>query len=77
MYTSSSGIWQPVWLEPVDASGIASLHSVPDVDDSRLQLTVNCFATNGVSALATLLSNGVALNTITGAPQTVLNIPGH
>ena len=75
MYTSSSGLWQPAWLEPVDASGISSLHLVPDVDDSRLQLTVSGYATNGVTVLATVLSNGVALNTVTGAPQTALNIP--
>jgi len=75
MYTSSSGIWQPAWLEPVDASGISSLHIVPDVDESRMQLTVNCFASNGVSVLATVLSNGVVLNTVTGAPQTALSIP--
>ncbi len=41
MYTSSSGIWQPVWLEPVDASGIQNLLIIPDVDNSRLRLTVN------------------------------------
>src|SRR5579885_1879573 len=28
MYTSSSGIWQTVWLEPVDASGVRALHLV-------------------------------------------------
>ncbi len=67
MYTSSSGIWQPVWLEPVDASGISSLQIIPDVDNSRLRLTVNTYATNGVTVSATVLSNGVAISTATGA----------
>lgn len=75
MYTSSSGIWQPAWLEPVDASGINNLLIVPDVDNSRLRLTVNCYATNGVTVAATVLSNGVAINTGTGSPQTELDIP--
>jgi hypothetical protein len=75
MYTSSSGIWQPAWLEPVDASGIGGLNIVPDVDNSRLRLTVNCLATSGVLVSATVLSNGVAVNTVTGAPQTELDIP--
>jgi hypothetical protein len=75
MYTSSSGIWQPAWLEPVDASGISSLNIIPDVDNSRLRLTVNCYATSGVAVAATVLSNGVAINTVTGVPQTELDIP--
>jgi autotransporter-associated beta strand protein len=75
MYTSSSGIWQPAWLEPVDASGINNLQIVPDVDDSQLRLTANCFATSGVTVGATGLSNGVAINTMTGNPQTEMDIP--
>jgi autotransporter-associated beta strand protein len=75
MYTSSSGIWQPAWLEPVDASGINDLQIVPDVDDSQLRLTVNCYATSGVTVGATVLSNGVPLNTMTGSPQTEMDIP--
>jgi hypothetical protein len=75
MYTSSSGIWQPVWLEPVDASGISSLRIIPDVDNSRLRLTVDCYATSGVTVAATVLTNGIAMNTVSGAPQTELDIP--
>jgi hypothetical protein len=75
MYTSASGIWQPVWLEPVDASGISDLQIVPNVDNSRLRLTVNTYGTNGMSVVATVLSNGVAINTRTGSPQTELDIP--
>jgi Concanavalin A-like lectin/glucanases superfamily/Glycosyl hydrolases family 2, sugar binding domain/Glycosyl hydrolases family 2/Glycosyl hydrolases family 2, TIM barrel domain len=75
MYTSSSGIWQPVWLEPVDASGISELHIVPDVDNSQLHLTVNTYATGGVTVVATVLSNGVAVNTGTDSPDKELDIP--
>jgi hypothetical protein len=75
MYTSSSGIWQPIWLEPVDASGVSNLQIIPDVDNSRLRLTVNTYATNGVTVVATVSSNGVAFNSVTGSPQTELGIP--
>lgn len=75
MYTSSSGIWQPVWLEPVDASGVENLQIVPDVDNSRLRLTVNTFATNGVTVIATVLAGNTPVNTVTGVPQTELDIP--
>lgn len=74
MYTSSSGIWQPAWLEPVDASGIQNLQIVPDVDNSRLRLTVNCYATSGVTVNALVTSNGVPITSTTGNPQTELDI---
>ncbi len=39
-YTTVTGIWQTVWLEPVAAAHIEQLKIVPDVDNSRLRLTV-------------------------------------
>ncbi|HPT11883.1 MAG TPA: glycoside hydrolase family 2 TIM barrel-domain containing protein [Bacteroidales bacterium] len=39
-YTSSTGIWQTVWLEPVSEISIADLEITPDVDRSRLYVTV-------------------------------------
>jgi len=75
MYTSSTGIWQPAWLEPVDPSGVSDLQIVPDVDNSRLRLTVNTYATGGVAVVATVLTNGVTINSVAGNPQTELDIP--
>jgi beta-galactosidase/beta-glucuronidase len=31
-FTASSGIWQSVWLEPVESTSIASFTATPDVD---------------------------------------------
>ncbi|MCK7540587.1 MAG: hypothetical protein MZV63_61705 [Marinilabiliales bacterium] len=39
-YTPSSGIWQSVWIEPVDNSWIGDLRIVPDIDNSTLTVTV-------------------------------------
>jgi len=77
MYASSSGIWQPVWLEPVDAAGISDLKIVPDVDARQVKLTVNAPAAAGVSVAVTVSSNGVPVATATGAPNTelALDIP--
>lgn len=41
MYTPTSGIWQTVWIEPVNSAFIEGLHIVPDVDGSRVEITVN------------------------------------
>jgi len=40
MYTSTTGIWQSVWLEPVPAARIGRMIVVPDVDNSCLRLTI-------------------------------------
>ena len=36
-YTSSSGIWQSVWMEPVDKAHLEDLRITPDVDNSTLK----------------------------------------
>jgi len=77
MYTSSSGIWQPAWLEPIDPSGVANLVIVPDIDNSRLRLIVNTLATSGVTVSVSVLDNGVVTNTAVGNPNTELDIPLH
>ncbi len=38
-YSSCSGIWQAVWLEPVPATYIESLKLVPDIDSRTVQVT--------------------------------------
>lgn len=37
-YTSVTGIWQTVWLEPVNKVHIAALRTVPDIDARRLSV---------------------------------------
>lgn len=75
MYVSSSGIWQPAWLEPVDSEGVKDIHLVPDVDNSQLRLTVNTYAGRGLTISATVLSNGVPISTTRGKSQTEMNLP--
>ncbi len=37
-YTRTSGIWQSVWLEPVEDAHIASLRFTPDLDQGSVQM---------------------------------------
>ena len=39
-YTGTTGIWQTVWLEPVNERHIASLRLTPDVDAGRIDVEV-------------------------------------
>ena len=41
MYTSTSGIWQSVWMEPVEDVYIENYTVVPDVDNSSVTVKVN------------------------------------
>lgn len=37
-YTPVSGIWQTVWLEPVNNKHITSLKTIPDIDNNKLNI---------------------------------------
>jgi len=39
-YTATSGIWQTVWLEPVNRCRIDSLRLVPDIDEGVIRINV-------------------------------------
>ncbi len=39
-YTSASGIWQTVWLEPVPTASITHLQITPDIDRQTVQLLI-------------------------------------
>ncbi|MDR1518338.1 MAG: beta-galactosidase [Dysgonamonadaceae bacterium] len=41
VYTAVSGIWQTVWIEPVDEKHIASLKILPDIDKSAVSVKVD------------------------------------
>lgn len=78
MFTSSSGIWQPVWLEPVPATSITGIQLVPDIDNNRILVNVSINgATNGVrvNGVALAGSNPVASTTVLPGQKLFLNIP--
>ena len=56
-YTWNSGIWQTVWLEPVEKVHVASLRLIPDVENKRLEITV--FSDAGASVEAEAIADGV------------------
>lgn len=51
-YTFSSGIWQTVWLEPVNKTYIESIRLLPDLSNNRLKVLVNASKTAKVSVVA-------------------------
>ncbi len=57
-YTSVTGIWQTVWLEPVPETRIESLQITPDVDRSQVDLQVGLQMRSGRQRLAVRLLDG-------------------
>ncbi len=76
MYTSVTGIWQTVWLEPVDETHISTIKMVPDIDKSVLNLTVNTDGiNNGTKVKITVKEGEKTIQTFTGSSNIELSIP--
>ena len=58
-YTRTTGIWQPVWMEPVDRVHLSTLRVTPDVDRSRAEVEVTAAAArDGLRLRATARLDG-------------------
>ncbi len=76
MYTPVTGIWQTVWLEPVNNCSIKKLMIIPDVDGKRLRIQVD---TSGIAAntkISVIIKDGKTIvNTFSGNAAVELSIP--
>ena len=63
-YTSATGIWQTVWIEPVPAAHITALKITPDVDKGVVRIKVEAENAEGLAA-------GIVLDTPEGVLGTV------
>lgn len=76
MYTSTSGIWQPVWLEPVPNTSIADVRLTPDIDNQQLSVVANVSGpTNNIIVTATARIGSNVVSTISGNPGAKLLLP--
>lgn len=71
-YTFSSGIWQTVWLEPVNKNYIKNIRLLPDLANNRLKVEVNADAAQ-VSAV--VLDGKEVVSQINAAAGTAFYIP--
>lgn len=78
MYTSCSGIWQTVWLEPVPTTRIGDFKLVPNIDTQKLSVIVNVAGpTNGITVHAVARNGNTVVGTVAGAPgaELLLSVP--
>jgi hypothetical protein len=76
-YTSTSGIWQTVWLEPVPERHITSLQMVPLPERSLLRLQVETAGPAGppLSVMATTTAHGQFISSARAPVTEVLGLP--
>jgi Alpha-L-arabinofuranosidase B (ABFB) domain/Glycosyl hydrolases family 2, sugar binding domain/Glycosyl hydrolases family 2 len=72
-YTAASGIWQTVWLEPVQANHITRLDTVPDVPAGVLDLVVR--GTAGQQVRAEVRTGTTVVGSATGTVGAHLRVP--
>lgn len=76
VYTAVSGIWQTVWIEPVNEKHISALKILPDIDKSTISVKVNTENTSpGDFVEVKLLNNGKLLATSKAVYTENLEIP--
>ncbi len=74
-YTSASGIWQTVWLEPVAAASIARLDMIPEVEGQVLKLTVQGTGTIDETVEVVASADGVEVGRASGPVGSEVHIP--
>lgn len=72
-YTFSSGIWQTVWLEPVNQTYIRNIRILPDLAGKRVKIEVNASSPSKLSAI--VLDGKKEVAKAEGDAKTVLYIP--
>jgi beta-galactosidase/beta-glucuronidase len=75
-YTSTSGIWQTVWLEPVPAAYIKEVKITPDVDKSAVTVFPITTASLGQFSVHATIREGLRVTSETSAaPGSLLTVP--
>jgi hypothetical protein len=74
MYTSVTGIWQTVWLEPLAKVSISDIKIVPDVDHSAVKLTVLSSDTKGATVSVKVKDGNNVVTTVSIKPNVETSI---
>jgi len=75
-YTPTTGIWQTVWIEPVNDSYISSFRIVTDADNGTVKVKTETVNAAGKEIAVTLKKDGISISTATGASarEIVINV---
>ena len=76
VHTASSGIWQTVWLEPVEAAHLTRLDQVPDLRRKRLLVTPRVAGGDGATVIARARAGGKVVGTASARRRAPNRAPG-
>lgn len=74
-YTAASGIWQTVWMEPVQPAHIDRLDMTPNLEDDTLGLNVRATGAEGKLVEAVAYDGEREVGRVTGPANTDLKLP--
>lgn len=75
-YTPVSGIWQTVWLEPVNKSYISNIKTTPDIDKGTLTVAVAAENAGNGDMVQVVLKDGTTVISTTKEPAgKIIEIP--
>lgn len=73
-YTPATGIWQTVWIEPVDKSYISSFRSTSDIDNGKVTIKTDVVNPGNTELTICVKSKGKTVSTASGAPGSPLTL---
>ena len=74
-YTPNSGIWQTVWLEPVDEFHIKDLKITPDPDRKQLKVMVTPSAWSDSYVTVRVKAEGKVVTSVRGGQRQEIRVP--
>ena len=77
-YTPVTGIWQTVWLEPVNERYISGLRAIPDIDNGKITVDATCEKTTPSDIIEVIVMEGatvIATGKVSSGQTVDLSIP--
>lgn len=73
-YTFSSGIWQTVWLEPVEKQHISNIKLNPNLKENCLEITTSC-TNNNLTIIATAYDQEKEITKVSSKSNITFKLP--
>ena len=74
-YSPSSGIWQTVWIEPVNKDYVTAIHTIPDFDKKAFHVEVNASGNQNLKVNICIQSQGKTESPHSGVLNTKITLP--
>jgi beta-galactosidase/beta-glucuronidase len=77
-YTRTTGIWQTVWMEPVNPQGLKQVVTIPDIDQQQLIIRPQFYSTTNGNTLTVEVFDGkkkVVTRTVMAADEATIVLP--